>query len=58
MEMETDFSSIHNGHERRVYEQVLGVAARYPTVAKDPELLADAACGSQLAETADRKSVV
>jgi hypothetical protein len=42
--MEPDFSSIHNRFEQRVYEQVLKFAARYPAVAKDPELLADAAC--------------
>jgi hypothetical protein len=42
--MEPDFSSIHNRFEQRVYDQVLKFAARYPAVAKDPELLADAAC--------------
>jgi hypothetical protein len=42
--MSPDFSSIHNRHERRVFDQVLELAARYPDVAKDSELLADAAC--------------
>ena len=42
--MEIDFSSIHNRHEQRVYDQVLKAAARYPAVAKDPELIVDAAC--------------
>jgi hypothetical protein len=44
IEMEADFSSIHNRHEQRVYEQVLQAAVRYPSVAMDPELLVDAAC--------------
>ena len=42
--METDFSSIHNRHEQPVYDEVLKAAVRYPSIAKDPELLADAAC--------------
>jgi hypothetical protein len=42
--METDFSSIHNRHERQVYDEVLKAAVRYPSLAEDPELLADAAC--------------
>ena len=42
--MEIDFSSIHNRHEQRVYDQVLKAAVRYPAVAKDPELIVDAAC--------------
>ena len=42
--METDFSSIHNRHERRVYDEVLKSAVHYPGVAEDPELLVDAAC--------------
>ena len=42
--MEIDFSSIHNRHEQRVYDQVLKAAAHYPAVAKDPELIVDAAC--------------
>ena len=42
--MESDFSSIHNRHEQRVYDEILNAAVRYPSVAKDPELLADAAC--------------
>jgi Late competence development protein ComFB len=42
--MEADFSSIHNRHERPVYDEVRKAAVRYPSVAKDPELLVDAAC--------------
>ncbi len=42
--METDFSSIHNRHEQRVYDQVLKAAPRYPAVVKDRELIVDAAC--------------
>jgi Late competence development protein ComFB len=42
--MEADFSSIHNRHERRVFDEVLNAAVRYPTVARDPDLLVDAAC--------------
>ena len=42
--MEPDFSSIRNRHEQRVFDQVLKAAARYPAVANNPELIADAAC--------------
>ena len=40
--MSTDFSSIHNHHERAVFEAVLAGHGRYPQIARD--LLADVAC--------------
>jgi hypothetical protein len=42
--MHTDFDSIHNHHERTVFEAVRSAASDYPHVARDSELLADVAC--------------
>ncbi len=42
--MEPDFSSIRNRHEQQVFDQVLKAAPRYPAVANNPGLIADAAC--------------
>jgi nitroreductase len=41
--MSAEFSSIHNHHERAVFEAVEAQAARFPHLAT-PELLADIAC--------------
>jgi len=41
--MNGDFESIHNHHERAVYEAVRSSAARYPHLS-GAELLADIAC--------------
>ena len=41
--MNADFDSIHNHHERAVFEAVRTTGARYPHMAED-ELLADIAC--------------
>jgi hypothetical protein len=40
--MTTDFSSVHNHHERPVFEAVAAAAHEYPFVG--PELLPDVAC--------------
>lgn len=40
--MSTDFTSIHNHHERTVFETVLSNHPRYPQI--EPDLLADVAC--------------
>jgi len=37
--MHTDFDSIHNHHERTVFEAVRSAASDYPHVARDSELL-------------------
>ncbi len=42
--MHADFASIHNHHERSVYEAVKEQAPRFPKVASSPELMADVAC--------------
>ena len=42
--MSADFSSVHNHHERLVFEAVTAAAPGYPTLAQDHELLADVAC--------------
>jgi len=42
--MHTDFDSIHNHHERAVFEGVRSAASDYPHLAGDSELLADVAC--------------
>lgn len=39
-----DFTSVCNHNERAVFDAVLAQSARYPGVAKNPELLADVAC--------------
>jgi len=39
-----DFSSVHNIHEKAVFEAVASAAPRYPGIAGDAELLADVAC--------------
>ncbi len=39
-----DTTSVHNSHEKSVFEAVLASAPRYPGVAHDADLLADVAC--------------
>ena len=39
-----DFTSVHNIHERAVYDAVQESAERYPGIAKHADLLADVAC--------------
>jgi len=39
-----DFSSVHNAHEKSVYDAIAQQASRYPVVATNPDLLADVAC--------------
>jgi hypothetical protein len=39
-----DFSSVHNCHEKAVFEAVTAAAIDYPAIADNPELLADVAC--------------
>ncbi len=39
-----DFSSVHNTHEKTIFEAVTAAASRYPGIADDPGLLADVAC--------------
>jgi hypothetical protein len=39
-----DFESVHNRHEKAVFEEIAEVASRYPFFARNPGLLADAAC--------------
>jgi hypothetical protein len=39
-----DFSSVHNVHEKAVFEAVADVAPKYPAIADNAELLADVAC--------------
>jgi len=39
-----DFSSVHNIHEKAIFEAVATAAHRYPGIADDAELLADVAC--------------
>lgn len=39
-----DFSSVHNTHEKTIFEAVTAAAPRYPAIADDPGLLADVAC--------------
>ena len=39
-----DFSSVHNAHEKAVFEAVTTMAVRYPAIADNEELLADVAC--------------
>jgi len=42
--MSADFTSVRNHNERAVYEAVPRMAAQFPGLAHDPELLADVAC--------------
>ena len=39
-----DFSSVHNTHEKTIFDAVVAAAPSYPAVANDVELLADVAC--------------
>ena len=39
-----DFSSVHNIHEKAVFDAVTQAAPRFPGVSSDSELLADVAC--------------
>ena len=43
MDMSADFASIHNFHERAVFEAVQRGVSRYPQMADD-DVLADVAC--------------
>lgn len=38
------FASIYNRHERAVFEKVRELSARFPELATDEDLLADAGC--------------
>ena len=42
--MSLDFSSIHNHHESSVFDAVIEMSPRFPTVAARHELLIDVAC--------------
>ena len=42
--MSLDFSSIHNHHERAVFDAVQAQAADFPMAAASADLLADVAC--------------
>ena len=42
--MNAKYESIHNHHERAVYEAVAANAERFPYVAKKADMLADVAC--------------
>ena len=39
-----DFTSVHNTHEKTIFDAVFAAGPRYPGVADDAELLADVAC--------------
>ena len=39
-----DFTSVHNTHEKTIFDAVVTAGPRYPGVADDAELLADVAC--------------
>lgn len=39
-----DFTSLYNHHEREVFAAVMASAEQFPTIAADPDLLADVAC--------------
>jgi hypothetical protein len=41
--MDADFGTIHNHHERAVFDAVLAAAPRYPAIST-PDLLPDVAC--------------
>ncbi|MBC7726768.1 MAG: late competence development ComFB family protein [Microbacteriaceae bacterium] len=38
------FSSVHNTHEKTIFDAVVAAAPGYPALADDVELLADVAC--------------
>lgn len=40
----TDFTSLHNHHEREVFNEVVAQAADFPDVADNEGLLVDVAC--------------
>ena len=42
--MAIDFSSVHNHHERAVFEKITRAASRHPFFAHNRELVIDAAC--------------
>lgn len=42
--MSLAFESVHNRHESIVFEKILKESARYPQLAGNTDLLADAAC--------------
>ena len=42
--MHVDFTTIHNLHEKAVFERVLAEAGRHPGLSGSAELLADVAC--------------
>jgi Late competence development protein ComFB len=42
--MTTDFGTIHNHHERAVFEAILDQAANHPHLASNEDLLCDVAC--------------
>lgn len=39
-----DFTSVHNTHEKAVFEAVAAAASSYPAIADNADLLADVAC--------------
>jgi hypothetical protein len=39
-----DFTTVHNAHEKAVFDAVAAHAPRYPVVANVPDLIADVAC--------------
>ncbi len=39
-----DFSSVHNAHEKAVFDAVVAMAPRYPAIGENADLLADVAC--------------
>ena len=42
--MQHDFSTIHNHHERAVFEAIMARADMHPHLASDTDLLCDVAC--------------
>jgi len=38
------FTSVHNAHEKTIFDTVVATAPRYPALAGNAELLADVAC--------------
>jgi hypothetical protein len=42
--MNAEFASIHNHHERAVFDAVRTMATNFPLAASEPALLADVAC--------------
>jgi hypothetical protein len=39
-----DFTSVHNTHEKAVFEAVAAAASQYPAISDNADLLADVAC--------------